>query len=116
MGFLPGTGGFRAALPLLEPLPSLFSERGGEGGGGVDDEEVLDVFEDALELADEPVDPLEPLDPFDEPLALDEILAVDDEDDDSLESYFLTGFGGDGSSSQFTQPKKNITIKRGLEF
>jgi len=75
VGFFPGTGGFRAAPPLLEPLPSLFS-----------------------------VDPLEPLDPFDEPLALDETLAVDDEDDDSLESYFLTGFGGDGSSSQFTQP------------
>ena len=70
-------------------------EGGGGGGGDSDDEE------DTEDLLDFPEDPEEPS----EEAELDAEEEADPEPaDDSFESYFFTGLGGEGNSSQFTQP------------
>ena len=69
--------------------------RPGYGGGGGDSDDEADT-EDLLDAFD--------------PVAEEDALEEDEEEEeaeeapeDSLESYFLTGFGGEGNSSQFTQ-------------
>ena len=73
----------------LTPVPP-----GGDGGGGVEEEDDLDDFVDDF-VEPEAEDAVEPP---------EEALAVDEDEEDSLESYLLIGLGGEGNSSQFTQP------------
>lgn len=86
-----GTVGLRATGGFLEDAEA--ASGGGGGDSDVDDDDdtddrldrdVLDADEDAEDAADEELE--------------------DEDEEDSLESYFRIGFGGDGNSSQFTQP------------
>ena len=58
------------------------TSEGGDGGGGLDADDVVEDDADDDEL--------------------------EDDDEDSFESYLRMGLGGEGNSSQFTQPSLGL--------
>ena len=68
----------------------------GGGGGGGDSEDEEETSEDLLDFPEDPEEASEEAEDAEE--------EADPEPDDSFESYFFTGLGGEGNSSQFTQP------------
>ena len=82
-------------MPSITTFLNTCCEGGGGGGGDSEDEE--DTSEDLLDFPEDPEEPSEEAEEAEEEVA-------DPEPDDSFESYFFTVLGGEGNSSQFTQP------------